>query len=388
MAHIEKRADRRYRARYRGADGKERSRTFARKIDAETFLATTQADKARGVWVDERLANVLYKDWAAQWLRTTVHLKPKTIDGYDSLLRTQIFPTFGDIPIGRIEPLHVKAWVAGLVAADLSSSRIRQAYRVFSATMKAAVESGQLVKTPCVGVKLPRLLQTEVRFLDAGQVETLVGAAGAGSRVLLYVLAYGGLRWGEACALRRRNCEILRSRLRVAESLAEVKGELHFGTTKTHRQRIVVLPAFLRDLLAEHLTSVALDPDALVFTDDSGEPLRHSPFWRDTWDPARTAARMESFKIHELRHTCAALRFRQGRPPEGHPAAPRPLDDHRDDGPLRPPVPGRDGSPGGSPGRHVAGSPQTNRGLTAAWRRHGSPRLNVEEAPEGASDLR
>src|SRR5207302_1238850 len=107
-------------------------------------------------------------------------------------------------------------------------------------------------------------------------------------------------------------CEILRSRLRVADSLAEVGGDLYFGTTKTHRQRIVMLPAFLRDLLAEHLTGVPVDPDALVFTLAEGGPLRQSPFWYRVWNPARSGAGFDGLKVHEMRHTCAALLIAKG----------------------------------------------------------------------------
>lgn len=48
MAHIERRGPGRWRARYRGPDGKERSRTFDRKADAERFLVTVESDKLRG----------------------------------------------------------------------------------------------------------------------------------------------------------------------------------------------------------------------------------------------------------------------------------------------------------------------------------------------------
>jgi hypothetical protein len=37
--------------------------------------------------------------------------------------------------------------------------------------------------------------------------------------------------------------------------MAEVSGELHFGPTKTHQDRTILLPPFLRDRLAEHLAA-------------------------------------------------------------------------------------------------------------------------------------
>src|SRR5438270_783876 len=42
MAHIQRRAKDRWRARYIDPNGYERSRTFSRKVDAEKFLATVE----------------------------------------------------------------------------------------------------------------------------------------------------------------------------------------------------------------------------------------------------------------------------------------------------------------------------------------------------------
>jgi integrase len=87
-------------------------------------------------------------------------------------------------------------------------------------------------------------------FLSAEQVRALAEAAG-GYRTLIYVLAYGGVRWGEAAAIRRRRCDLLRGRIEVSESLAEVGAALHFGPTKTHQARTVTLPRFLRTMLTD-----------------------------------------------------------------------------------------------------------------------------------------
>src|SRR5438128_11107287 len=55
-----------WRARYRGPDGAEHSKTFDRKTDAERWLSTQEADKARGLWVDPQLGR---ETFAAVWSR-------------------------------------------------------------------------------------------------------------------------------------------------------------------------------------------------------------------------------------------------------------------------------------------------------------------------------
>lgn len=80
MAHIDRRPDRhkRWRVRYRDPMGRERSRSFIRKADADRFMATVQADLVRGDWTDPRLSKISVEEWSQRWLRTKSHLKPKT----------------------------------------------------------------------------------------------------------------------------------------------------------------------------------------------------------------------------------------------------------------------------------------------------------------------
>lgn len=316
MAHVKKLPTGRWQARYRGPDGRERARNFDRKVDAERWLTQTEAAKLRGEWVDPRLASQTFGSWAEEWLTTTVGLKPKTRAGYESLLRIHVLPGLGARSLGSLRQVDVKAWVARLEAGGLSPSRVRQAYRVVSAVMGAAVESGYVARTPCVGVKLPRLPQRDTAFLDAGQVDALAEAVPPAHRTLVYLLAYGGLRWGEAVALRRRRCDLLRGRVDIAESLAEIRGQLHFGPPKTHQRRVVALPAFLRDLLAEQLAGRTADPEALVFVNEDGGPVRHAQFWRRVWQPALRTVGLPhgtgGVRIHDLRHTCVALLIAQG----------------------------------------------------------------------------
>lgn len=220
MPHVEKRTQAgslRWRARYRGPDGRERSKTFTRRTDAEQFLAQVEVDKARGSWIDPTRAQVPFDYWADRWLRTTTHLKPKTRAGYESMLRSRLLPTFGRAPIGEIRPIDVREWLSAMQARRLSASSCRQAYHLLAAIMRTAVEDGRIAASPCVGAKLPRLPQVEMAYLAPNQLRDLVAVVNPLYRLFVEVLAIGGLRFGEAAALRRNRCDLLRSRLMIAE---------------------------------------------------------------------------------------------------------------------------------------------------------------------------
>ena len=323
MAHIERRQQKRpdgsralltWRARYIGADGKERSKTFKRKVDAERWVTRQEAAKAAGTWVDPEAGRITVGEWADQCMAARFDLKPKTRVTYESLLKTCIKPTFGETSLSDIKPLQVDAWVATLVDRRLSASRIRQAYNLLGAMLKRAMRAGLIVSSPCVVDKLPRITSKERRALTAEEVARLTAATEPPYDLLVLVLAYVGIRYGEAAALRRGRCNLLRNRLLIAESLAEVNGHFHFGPTKTHQDRVVVVPKFVTARLEQHLEEhVGTDPSALVFTSSTGGPLRYSSLRRRHWDPAVERAGLQGpLPVHSLRHTYASLAAKAG----------------------------------------------------------------------------
>src|SRR5439155_22670809 len=128
MAFVEKRGPARGRARYRGPDGRERSRTFEQRVDAGRWVAQQQADKAGGAWIDPRLSAIRLEDWSERWLATkSGTIKPKTTESYGSLLRSRILPAFGSWPLSALRPSDVAAWIADMQLDGVSASRIRQA---------------------------------------------------------------------------------------------------------------------------------------------------------------------------------------------------------------------------------------------------------------------
>jgi integrase len=131
----------------------------------------------------------------------------------------------------------VQAWVNEMIAAGLSASQIRQSRQVMFAVMEFALDEGIIVKNPVKGVKAPRDKKREAVFLSAEEVQRLADAAEDRQPclggVMVYTLAYTGLRWGELAAIRHSRCDLLRFRLIVSESMTEVKGGVEFGPTKT-----------------------------------------------------------------------------------------------------------------------------------------------------------
>ncbi len=306
-----------YKYGFQGPDRKWHYKTHDRKEAAERWLRDHLTALDRGEWIDPRIRRTTVAEFAERWFESTAHLRPKTREGYESLLRVYVVPEFGPWRVSDVNRASVRIWLSRLLSDGLSPSRTRQARSVLSLVLEHAVEVGALKSNPARGVKVTGNSDREMLFLDAAQVARLAHEAEQvqeGSGALVLLLAFGGLRWGEAASLRLGRCDLLRSQLHIREAVSEVNGQMHFGETKTGKTRTVVVPGFLRDRLAAQMaTQGSGDPETFLFADSKGGPLRNSNWRIRVWKPACKASGMpEGLRIHDLRHTAASLAVSAG----------------------------------------------------------------------------
>lgn len=298
----------RYLVRYRKPDGAQTmKRGFTTKRDAEAWLHETEGAKQRGEFVSVSAGRVPLETIAGPWLdakRTTV--KPTTWEGIETAWTIHVSPSFGQTPLYRIRPSDVEAWVTSL-AGRRSPTVVRRAHAVLAQMLDAAVRDRRIIVNPARGVALPRVESRAHRYLSHVEVSRVAAHAGRYTP-LVYVLAYGGLRWGEAVALRGRDVE--GTRVTVDRAVTHTKAGWVVGTPKTHHRRTLYLPGFVARMLP------TVGPDALIFPPARGEylstPGKTQRGKRGWWQRALEAAGVEYLRIHDLRHTAASLAVQSG----------------------------------------------------------------------------
>jgi integrase len=310
MASVHKLADGKHQVRWRDAAGTQRKKTVkGNKVDANRYAASVVGAMSDGSYVDPQRARIKVGALASKWIERLSHVKPKTLQDYRSLLRNQVLPRWGSVSLDRITHADVAEWVAGMRAGDLSASRTRQAYHLLTGMLDDAVKDRRLPRNPAAGVTLPRLPTVERRYLNHDDVTSLAEACGS-YRALVLTLAYCGLRWGEATALRVRHVDLTRRRLTVVEAVTDVGGVMMFGSPKTHQQRVVPVPRFLVDELRDQVADKGRDD--LVFTSPRGKVLRLPNFRRQVWDRACACTGLTGVTPHTLRHTSASMAIASG----------------------------------------------------------------------------
>ena len=318
----------RYQASYLDETTRERVKapsTFAAKADADLWLATVRVDDARGELLDPRLSRRTFGEWATEWL-LGLHLKPKTMLGYESTLRVHVLPVFGHRPVAAITYRECKAFVDELLRSGMAPGTAGEARKVLRLVLREALRGDAIRRNPADGLRVPRGERDEMVFLTADEVLQLADDVANPPRPLRHPLrahpqysllvrlaAFTGLRAGEVAALRVGRVNPLHGRIEVAESASEVRSELVYGPPKTYARRTVPVPEVLADELLAHLGGRPPDPQAFVFTSAEGGALRHTNFYRRYYKPAVHRSGLDPrTRFHDLRHTAAALMIAEG----------------------------------------------------------------------------
>ncbi len=263
----------------------------------------------RGEYVDPTSGKVRLREVATAWSDSLVHLKVSTAARYRSILNRHVLSEWGDWPLAEIRHSDVAAWVAGLNAHGLRPGSVRQIHRVLSLVLDSAVRDGRIAGNAAKGVRLPRQVRSEPRFLTAEDVALLVEAAGDDG-LPMAVLAFTGLRFGELAALTVGGVDLRRCRLNVSRGVTEVGGKLVWSTPKTHQSRSVPFPRSLEPAIGAAMAG--RQPDEPLFTSPSGGVLRLHNWRYRIFDPACRSAGLIDVTPHDLRHTAASLAIRAG----------------------------------------------------------------------------
>jgi hypothetical protein len=152
MAHIEKRVrngKQTRRARWRGPDGKEKSQTFARRIDAQNHLVAIGHAKKTGSYVDPSGGRTRFSDWYERWWETTVNLRPSTRASEENRARTHVLGHFGDWRLAEIDRLAIVEWVSKLSTSGIAPATVHKCYQVLSKVLRAATDSRLIAVNPC-----------------------------------------------------------------------------------------------------------------------------------------------------------------------------------------------------------------------------------------------
>ncbi len=246
-------------------------------------------------------------DWLARKKQVTAESYYRTLE---TSYRVHVLPRWGSVAVADVDVLGVEAWITKMGRDGSGATTVIRAQGVLSGILADAVKGKRVSANLAKGVEnLPRKSGKRRVYLSADDVTKLADNSGE-HRALVLLLAYTGLRWGEAIGLRVCDIEFLRRRISVHTNAVQIGSRHVVGPTKGREARSVPVPEFVCDELSMQCRGKA--PGELVFTNRHGMYLQR-PKGSNGWlTRAVAAAKVQPITPHDLRHTCASLAVSAG----------------------------------------------------------------------------
>jgi integrase len=298
-----------YRVCWRDPAGVTHSTTFDRAEDARTARTNKAKELQDGASVDPKRGTVTLGDFLEVYLdRESAALRPSSRVLYR--VYAKHFGTLAQRPLNKIRRSDVEDRLEAMRKAGIGAPTRAGVRRLLIAVLNYAIRQERIAVNPARLTDSPKVATREARYLSADEVERLAGTVRERDRALILLLAWGGLRVGEALALRVDDVEFLRRRVHVTKTVQAVNGVgLMEGPPKTRKsERWVYLPQHILEALSAHVAAEC-EPTGLLFpAQRTRAHIRVDAWRRDVFTPACKRAKLEPVPhVHDLRHTAAHL---------------------------------------------------------------------------------
>jgi integrase len=225
--------------------------------------------------------------------------------------------------------MEIQDLYTGMLEAGLSARTVRYTHAVLSSALKQAVKWRMLSQNPASYVDLPRLKKTEMKAFSPEEAERFLKAASEDRLGTLFEFALTtGMRPGEYLALQWKDVDLRAGTATVRRALVRRKnGSWMFEEPKTAQsRRTIPLPPSVVASLAQHKRQQAEERLAkgpayknrdLVFASSTGQLLDQINLSRRHFKPTlKVAGLLTTFRIYDLRHSCATLLLAAGENPK------------------------------------------------------------------------
>ena len=352
-----------------GADGRRRQRKmggFPTERDARKALHDALARLDRGTFIEysrQRLG-----DYLDQWLAGKGKLRASTRRSYREHIELYLRPGLGHLRLTDLRDIDIERLYAAmrqlgrhprtgspelerLLAArgaalhgPLSDARLRRVHATLMSALNSAVRRKRIPANPAAHLEVPTgrrpkaVVWTDDRVAmwrrdgvrpavavwTAQQAGAFLDAA-ADDRLypLFHLIAYRGLRRGEAVGLRWQDLDLDTGHARISQQIVQLGWTTDIGEPKTDTgaralsldaRTVAVLRDWRRRQDEERQQYEAAWQDSgLVFTREDGTAL-HPDVVSRTFERICRTAGLPPIRLHDLRHTAASLALQAGVP--------------------------------------------------------------------------
>ncbi len=270
---------------------------------------------------------ILLRDWLDRWMQERIipHRRQNTKERYQGIIRLHIAPMLGHIELTKLAPAHVQALESQLSRQGMTPKGVSLVHTVLSGAMKHALRMELIYRNPVSLVSPPPEKKRETAPPEITAVRRVLELAYQEQNHLaacIHLIAYTGLRRGEALGLNWDNVDVDAGYVWITASLVksrELGLILELPKTDSGRRR-VDLDAGTIDVLRKHrvwqdgvkaMMREAYQDRGRVFTGAYGEWINPAQLTRVVQSLGQRVG-YSGLTVRSLRHFHASVVLQSG----------------------------------------------------------------------------
>lgn len=231
----------------------------------------------------------------------------------------------GRLKLKELTRAHVKGLYREKLDAGSSPGTVRHIHVALHKALKDAVGDGLVPKNVADDLKPPKPKKKEINPLNPEQAKAFLEAARGDRYEALYVLAiHYGLRQGELLGLKWADLNLDKGILQVRRTMSETREGRVEEETRSGKGRRIDLSQCVKEALRSHrkrqneerLAAPAWEDHGFIFPSSVGTPTNSKNLYYRSFKPILKRGGLPNIVFHELRHTCATIRFMKGQHPK------------------------------------------------------------------------
>ena len=233
-------SDNKHRIRYdlpRGVDGRRKQKTetvYGDREQADKRLAEVNCEIIRS----QQMTIAEYLDhWVWNYADTSV--RPRTLRGYNTIIRNHLKKNFGSMFLKDLEAHHVREYYSQCIQSGLSAQTVLHIHRLFRQALKQAVSWNMLLRNVLDDVAPPMTNRPEIRILTPEEINVLLETAkGTDFFLPIHLGIFTGMRRSEVLGLQFRDVNLEAQTLKVSRTMVDIPGDqAHMDVPKSLQSR-------------------------------------------------------------------------------------------------------------------------------------------------------
>jgi integrase len=290
------------------------------KKDAQKYLNGTLRELDLGTFVEP--SSITLDEYLNTWLETSAkkRVRERTYVDYQYVLNRYVRPDLGNKKLSDLRPLDIQLLYSNIQQRGLSARIVHYAHALLSSSLKQAVRWGLLSRNPATLVDLPKQNRKEMKALSPEEAARFIEAAAKDRWGVLFVFALAtGMRPEEYLGIQWKDVDLEQGLAIVQRTVVwRAGGGWYFSEPKTSSsRRNIPIPKSVLIALREHRRSQVEERlkagpkyqnNDFVFATSEGTPLMRANITNRHFKPIlKSAGLPESFRLYDLRHSCATL---------------------------------------------------------------------------------